>query len=116
MGEGKKMSRKFRHIVRDKLHRLSRKMPFYGHLLKANDPATQQAVEQNLASDPAAVQHLARLRIVLAPLEADHTRTTHPTPHDKGWSERQRPNRAVRQGSEPASPSKGLSGSIRFVR
>jgi hypothetical protein len=42
-----------------------------GHLLKANDPATQRAVEQRLASDPTAVHDLARLRAALAPLEAD---------------------------------------------
>ena len=42
-----------------------------GHLLKANDPATQRAVDQRLATDPAAVRDLARLRRALAPLEAD---------------------------------------------
>jgi hypothetical protein len=42
-----------------------------GHLLKANDPATQRAVEQRLASDAAAVHDLARLRAALSPLEAD---------------------------------------------
>ena len=42
-----------------------------GHLMKANDAAAQRAVEQRLASDPAAVHDLARLRVALAPLEAD---------------------------------------------
>lgn len=42
-----------------------------GHLLKANDPATQRAVEQWLATDPSAGHDLDRLRAALAPLEAD---------------------------------------------
>jgi hypothetical protein len=42
-----------------------------GHLLKANDPATERAVEQRLAADPSAGRDLARLRAALAPLEAD---------------------------------------------
>lgn len=42
-----------------------------GHLLKANDPAAQRAVEERLTSDPVAVHDLARLRAALAPLEAD---------------------------------------------
>jgi hypothetical protein len=41
-----------------------------GHLLKANDPATQRAVEQRLAADPVAIHDLARLRSAFAPLEA----------------------------------------------
>jgi hypothetical protein len=41
-----------------------------GHLLKANDPATQRAVEERLAKDPAAAHDLARLRAALAPLAA----------------------------------------------
>ena len=49
-----------------------------GHLLKANDPATQRAVEQRLASDPAAVRDLARLRAALAPLEADRAEADPP--------------------------------------
>jgi hypothetical protein len=42
-----------------------------GHLLKANDPATEQAVADRIATDPAAARDLARLRAALAPLEAD---------------------------------------------
>jgi hypothetical protein len=42
-----------------------------GHLLKANDPATERAVEDRLARDPAAARALARLRAALAPLAAD---------------------------------------------
>lgn len=49
-----------------------------GHLLKANDPATQRAVEQRLAADPAAVHELDRLRAVLAPLEADRAESDPP--------------------------------------
>lgn len=36
------MARKLRHVIREKLHRLSRKMPFYGHLLKANEEQAQR--------------------------------------------------------------------------
>src|SRR5262249_43374779 len=42
-----------------------------GHLLEANEPATQGDVEERLASDPAAVHEVARWRGALAPLEAD---------------------------------------------
>lgn len=42
-----------------------------GHLLKANDPATQRAVDHRLATDPRAPRDLARLRAALAPLAAD---------------------------------------------
>lgn len=49
-----------------------------GHLLKANDPATQRAVEQRLATDPTAVRDLARLRQALAPLEADRAEADPP--------------------------------------
>jgi hypothetical protein len=42
-----------------------------GHLLKANDPATQRAVEHRLATEPGAARDLARLRAAVAPLEAD---------------------------------------------
>jgi hypothetical protein len=42
-----------------------------GHLLKANDPATQRLVEERLASDPSAPHDLAVLRAALAPLAAD---------------------------------------------
>ena len=42
-----------------------------GHLLKANDPATQRLVEQRLANDPSAPHDLAVLRTALAPLAAD---------------------------------------------
>lgn len=31
------MARKLRYVIRERLHRLSRKVPFYGHLLKANE-------------------------------------------------------------------------------
>jgi prepilin-type processing-associated H-X9-DG protein len=41
-----------------------------GHLLKANDPGAERAVEQYLA-DPAAAHDLAVLRAALRPLEAD---------------------------------------------
>lgn len=50
-----------------------------GHLLKANDPTTQRAVEQRLASDPAAVHVLARLRAALSPLEADQVESEPPS-------------------------------------
>jgi hypothetical protein len=42
-----------------------------GHLLKANDPATERAVEDRLATDPSAGRDLARLRSALAPLRLD---------------------------------------------
>ncbi|HEX3151911.1 MAG TPA: hypothetical protein VHR66_27815 [Gemmataceae bacterium] len=42
-----------------------------GHLLKANDAATQREVEQHLTNDPAAIHEMAVLRRALAPLEAD---------------------------------------------
>ncbi|HKB03790.1 MAG TPA: hypothetical protein VKD90_16315 [Gemmataceae bacterium] len=41
-----------------------------GHLLKANDPATQRAVEERLAADPDVARDLARLRAAFAPLAA----------------------------------------------
>lgn len=42
-----------------------------GHLLNANDPASERVVEQYLAADPAAGRRLAVLRSALAPLAAD---------------------------------------------
>ena len=42
-----------------------------GHLLKANDPATQRLVEERLANDPSAPHDLSVLRAALAPLAAD---------------------------------------------
>lgn len=41
-----------------------------GHLLKANDPATQRLVEERLARDPGAPHELSVLRAALAPLAA----------------------------------------------
>jgi hypothetical protein len=49
-----------------------------GHLLKANDPAAQRAVEQRLAADPSAARDLARLRAILAPLDADRAEADPP--------------------------------------
>jgi len=49
-----------------------------GHLLKANDPTTQRAVEHRLASDPTAVHDLDRLRAALAPLEVDRAEADPP--------------------------------------
>ena len=42
-----------------------------GHLLEANDPDTERAVADRLATDPAADRELDRLRAALAPLETD---------------------------------------------
>jgi len=39
------MSRKLRYIIRERLHRLSRKVPFYGHLLKANEEQGRRITE-----------------------------------------------------------------------
>jgi hypothetical protein len=50
-----------------------------GHLLKANDPTTDEEVERLLASDPAAAEDLARLRAAFAPLEHDRDEIEPPT-------------------------------------
>jgi len=53
-----------------------------GHLLKANDPATQRRVEERLARDPAAPHELSVLRAALAPLAADREEIE---PPDELW-------------------------------